>query len=59
MTLAEVDGLRRENACLRRRCARLEEDVVDLSSQVTRLQRVYDRARTAAVQRPDPLGGGQ
>jgi cell division protein FtsB len=56
----EAQAMRRENDYLKRRCAQLESDVTDLTSQVLRLQQERERmgaarARSAA----NPLSGGQ
>jgi hypothetical protein len=60
MTEDEIQGLVRQNAYLKQRNAQLENDVVDLSAQVTRLQHQNEHfsARRMA-RRPDPLSGGQ
>jgi len=56
----ETDRLRRENTYLKQRIAQLEGDVVDLNSQVTRLQQQNQHFSARRVVRPpDPLGGGQ
>jgi hypothetical protein len=46
----------RQNAYLKLRCAQLQDDVMDLSSQVTRLQQELERVRG---RRADPLAGGR
>jgi TolA-binding protein len=57
---AETDRLRRENAYLKQRLAQLEGDIVDLSSQVTRLQQQNQHFSARRMARtPDPLSGGQ
>jgi outer membrane murein-binding lipoprotein Lpp len=59
----EIQGLERQNAYLKQRCAQLEGDVSDLGAQVTRLTEQLERltagraARSAAA--PNPLSGGQ
>jgi hypothetical protein len=60
MTDEDAEGLRRENAYLKQRCAQLQGDVVDLSSQVTRLEQQLEAVHARrANRRPDPLSGGQ
>jgi regulator of replication initiation timing len=56
----ELGRLQRENAYLKARVAQLEDDVVDLTAEATRLRQVLDTtmARRAAA-RPNPLSGGQ
>ena len=39
MTDEEAQGLRRENAYLKVRCAQLQDDVTNLGAEVRRLQR--------------------
>jgi predicted nucleic acid-binding Zn-ribbon protein len=60
MSPEEAQRLQRENDYLKLRCAQLQEDVVQLSDQVSRLQQQLERAadRRAAT-RPNPLSGGQ
>lgn len=54
------DRVRRENVYLKQRIAQLEGDIVDLNSQVTRLQQQNEHFSARRVARtPDPLGGGQ
>ena len=56
----EAQRLKRENDYLKLRCAQLQDDVTDLSSQVTRLQEELGRIDSRrAASRPNPLGGGQ
>jgi predicted nucleic acid-binding Zn-ribbon protein len=60
MTEDDLSKLRRENTYLKQRIAQLEGDVVDLNSQVTRLQQQNQHFGARRVVRPpDPLGGGQ
>ena len=60
MTDADAETLRRENAYLKQRCAQLQGDVVDLSSQVTRLEQQLEAAHVRRANRaPNPLSGGQ
>jgi regulator of replication initiation timing len=56
----ELTRLQRENSYLKARVAQLEDDVTDLTAEVTRLRQVLDTtlARRAAA-RPNPLSGGQ
>ena len=56
----DLARLQRENAYLKARVAQLEDDVVDLTAEATRLRQVLDTtlARRAAT-RPNPLSGGQ
>ena len=60
MSALEMERLQRENAYLKTRCAQLQDDVTDLSSQVTRLQEELERrsARRASAA-PNPIAGGQ
>ncbi len=60
MTDEEAQQLRRENQYLKGRCAELQGDVVDLSSQLERLRQTLERttARRSAPT-PNPLAGGQ
>ena len=59
MTPVENQALRRENAYLKQRCAQLEVDIVDLESQVARLQQSHEHmtGRRIAAQL-SPLCGG-
>lgn len=52
--------LQRENSYLKARVAQLEDDIVDLGAEATRLRQILDTtlARRAAA-RPNPLSGGQ
>lgn len=55
-----LDGLRRENAYLKARCAQLQGDVEDLGAEVERLRQNLERlSQRATTHRPDPLSGGQ
>jgi cell division protein FtsB len=56
----DLARLQRENTYLKARVAQLEDDVVDLTAEATRLRQVLDTtmARRAAA-RPNPLSGGQ
>ena len=56
----DADRLRRENSYLKQRVAQLEGDIVDLNSQVTRLQQQNQHFSARRLARtPNPLGGGQ
>lgn len=60
MTEDDLSKLRRENTYLKQRIAQLEDDIVDLNSQVTRLQQQNQHFSARRVVRPpDPLAGGQ
>ena len=60
MTPVETQALRRENNYLKQRCAQLEGDIVDLESQVGRLQQSHEHLTgRRAVAHPGPLSGGQ
>ncbi len=60
MTDDDAAKLQRENAYLKQRIAQLESDIVDLNSQVTRLQQQNQHfSARRLVRPPDPLGGGQ
>lgn len=59
MTEDEADRMRRENVYLKQRVAQLESDIIDLGSQVTRLQQQNQHFSARRVARPDPLAGGQ
>jgi len=61
MTLVDTQALRRENNYLKQRCAQLEGDIVDLESQLARLQQVqaHTTGRRIAATLPGPLSGGQ
>ena len=68
MTPVETQALRRENSYLKQRCAQLEGDIVDLESQLARLQQSQERLggrragmepRPAANPPSGPLAGGQ
>ncbi len=59
MTDAEAQGLRRENDYLKARCAQLQADVGDLSSQLERVTQQLERASTRRVAAASPLGGGR
>jgi hypothetical protein len=54
----ELDQVLRENAYLKQRCAQLQGDVDNLSSQVTRLTEQLDHHRVRR-DAPNPLSGGQ
>jgi prefoldin subunit 5 len=56
MDEAESGKLLRENAYLKLRCAQLQDDVTDLSSQVTRLGQELERLLGRAA-RAQSLGG--
>ena len=60
MTDEEAQGLRRENAYLKQRCAQLQDDVTVLGGQVTRLEQQLEgvHARRAG-HAANPLSGGQ
>jgi hypothetical protein len=55
----DVDGqkLVRQNDYLKLRCAQLQDDVTNLSSQVTRLQQELERLRGRRALHADPAGG--
>ena len=56
----EAQAIRRENEYLKARCAQLQDDVADLSSQLERSQRQLERAAgSRSVAAPNPLAGGQ
>lgn len=55
---AEAQALIRENDYLKLRCAQLQEDVTDLTSQVFRLQQMLE-IRIERRSSPNPLSGGQ
>jgi predicted nucleic acid-binding Zn-ribbon protein len=60
MTDDDISKLQRENTYLKQRIAQLEGDIVDLNSQVTRLQQQNQHFSARRVVRPpDPLAGGQ
>ena len=61
MTPVETQALRRENSYLKQRCAQLEGDIVDLESQVARLQQSHEHLtgrRAAPGAQPNPLSSG-
>ena len=60
MTDEDAQRMRRENDYLKARCAQLQVDVEDLSSQLQRMTQQLERTssrRPAAA--PSPLGSGQ
>jgi hypothetical protein len=57
MDEAESGKLLRENAYLKLRCAQLQDDVTDLSSQVTRLGQELERLLGQRAARAQSLGG--
>ena len=59
MSLEDADALRRENTYLKQRLARMQEDVVDLTSEVERLRQRLEHVGVQQASRPNPLGGGQ
>jgi ubiquinone biosynthesis protein UbiJ len=55
-----MNALEQENQYLKLRVAQLQEDVSDLSAEVSRLrQRLEQLTARRAPQPPNPLGGGQ
>ena len=60
MTDEEAQGLRRENAYLKTRCAQLQDDVSILSGELARVTQQFDRvASRRPALAPDPLAGGR
>lgn len=58
----DIDVVERENVYLKQRCALLEDDVSDLTAQVTRLGQQIERLMTrreGQLAQPNPLAGGQ
>ena len=56
----EIEGLRRENAYLKQRCAQLQDDATDLAAENLRLRQELERMTgRRAASAPDPLAGGQ
>jgi prefoldin subunit 5 len=51
MTDAEAEKLTRENDYLKQRCAQLQDDVTDLTSQVGRLLQELERFDSARMAR--------
>ena len=54
---AEAGKLLRENAYLKLRCAQLQDDVINLGSQVTRLRQELERVLGQRGARAESLGG--
>lgn len=62
MSAEDTDRLTRENVYLKQRCALLEDDVANLTAQVTRLGQQLERfmqQRDIRMSRPNALSGGQ
>jgi len=59
MTDLEAQDLRRENDYLKRRCAQLQADVVDLESQVRRAREQSEHRLNRRSSTPNPLADGQ
>ena len=61
MTEVASPRLEQENAYLKKRTAQLQGDVIDLQSEIERLQGrlEHDAARRMAGRAPDPLASGQ
>jgi hypothetical protein len=53
----ESQKLVRQNDYLKLRCAQLQDDVTNLSSQVTRLQQELERLRGRRALHADPASG--
>ena len=60
MTDPEAQLMRRENDYLKARCAQLQTDVEDLSSQLARMTQQLERSSARRPSAPaNPLAGGQ
>ena len=60
MTDEDAQALRRENDYLKRRNAQMQDDLTNLSGEVTRLRQQLDQmAGRRSSPTPDPLSGGQ
>ena len=60
MTDEEAQRMRRENDYLKARCAQLQADIGDLSSQLDRVTQQLERTSTRrGAAAANPLGGGQ
>jgi len=59
MSDVELQTLRRENDYLKRRCAQLQADVIDLEGQLARAQQERERLAGRVRQPPNALSGGQ
>ena len=60
MTDEDAQALRRENDYLKRRNAQMQDDLTNLSGEVTRLQQQLGQmADRRSASPPNPLSGGQ
>jgi prefoldin subunit 5 len=59
MTDEEAGRLRRENDYLKARCAQLQGDVTDLSSEALRLRQELERITSRRAAAASALPGGQ
>ena len=59
MTDEDAWRMRRENDYLKARCAQLQVDVDDLSSQLQRTTQQLERTSARRAAAPSPLGSGQ
>ena len=59
MTDEDAQVLRRENDYLKRRNAQMQDDLTNLSGEVTRLQQQLGQMTGRRPSSPNPLSGGQ